>query len=690
MDSNFLKKPVQYIKSVGPRRAAMLQKLGIFTVKDLLYHFPSRYEDRTWIRTAGACANGETAVLQGTVLAVQETKSRRGLTVTKAALHDGLGIFYAVWFNQPFIKKNLLPGTKLVITGKVKKGYGAVQVTVEEYEHDDEGDILSACRLVPVYPLTGQLNQRFLRVIVKVALDELDGQVKEFLPAGLLEKLHLPHFESALSAIHFPGNGKSAERARKRFIFEELLLFELALAMRRRELRNRKKAYRYLTEGKITTNFIEHLPYQLTAEQSKVCQEIFRDMESSVPMHRLLQGDVGAGKTVVSTIALLKAVESGLQGVLMAPTEILAEQHYLVLRETLGRIGVEVCLLTGGIRKKEKDDLLERVITGNVNILVGTQALIQEGVHFHKLGLVVVDEQHRFGVRQRANLQYKGNCPDTLVMTATPIPRTLALTLYGDLDISVIGQPPPGRLPVKTYSVPSGALTRVYSLIKEQVQQGRQAFIVCPLVEESEKVDLQAAAELAKNLVAGEFRNFRVGLLHGRMRSDAKESVMASFRRGETEILVCTTVIEVGVDVPNATVMVIIDADRYGLAQLHQLRGRVGRGLHQSYCILVASPKTMEGRARLEAMTRTADGFALAEEDLRLRGPGEFHGTRQSGLPEFKIADLLRDWKALQLAREEAWAWVREDPHFRKPESRVLLLEVKARYGGAVSYIDVG
>ncbi|MDD3652936.1 MAG: ATP-dependent DNA helicase RecG [Desulfotomaculaceae bacterium] len=690
MDKDFLKKLVQYIRTVGPRRAAVLQRAGIFTVKDLLYYFPSRYEDRTRIKPAGACAQGEMAVLRGTVMAVQENRSRRGLIITKVAINDGLGIFYAIWFNQPFIKKNLLRGMRIIITGKVKKGYGAVQVMVEEYERDEGGDILSAGRLAPVYPLTWQLKQRFLRSIVKAALEELKGQTKEFLPERLLEKLHLPHFESALHSIHFPDNYENAERARKRFIFEELFLFQLALSVRWKELRNREKLYRCLPGGKLTTSFIENLPYKLTAEQIKVCKEISRDMESSVPMHRLLQGDVGAGKTVVSIIALLKAVENGLQGALMAPTEILAEQHYLGMREALGRYGVKVGLLTGGIRKKEKDSLLETVTSGEVNILVGTQALIQEGVHFYRLGLVVVDEQHRFGVRQRANLQHRGSCPDTLVMTATPIPRTLALTLYGELDISVIAQLPPGRLPVKTYHVPSGALTRVYSMIKEQVRQGRQAFIVCPLVEESEKIDLQAAAALAENLAAAEFKDFRVGLLHGRMRSDAKESVMDCFRRGEIEILVCTTVIEVGVDVPNATIIAILDADRYGLAQLHQLRGRVGRGFYQSHCILVASPKTKEGRARLKAMTLTTDGFALAEEDLRLRGPGEFYGIRQSGLPEFRIADLFRDWKALQLAREEALAWVREDPQLLKPESRVLLAEVKARFDSAVNYIDVG
>lgn len=685
MSNDFLTKPVQSIKTIGSRRAAILQKAGIFTVKDLLYHFPRRYEDRTRLREAGACVHGETATLRGTVLAAQVSKPKRGLTVAKLAVHDGLGVFYAVWFNQPYVKKNIPVGTKLYVTGKVERGFGAVQVAVEEYEIDDGGDSLSAGRLVPLYPLSGRLNQRLLRTTVKFALDELDSHSGEFLPEKLLKKFCLPLFHEALSAIHYPGNFEDVVKARKRFIFEELFLYQFSLALCRRDVAGREKVHSYLPTGKITTTFLENLPYRLTAGQARVWREISRDMESPFPMHRLLQGDVGSGKTVVSVLALLKAVESGLQGVLMAPTEILAEQHYFGMKRVLAPIGVEVALLTGGMRKKEKEELLERVLTGEVAVLVGTHALIQDNVRFNKLGIAVVDEQHRFGVRQRAALQNKGSWPDTLVVTATPIPRTLALTLYGDLDISVIGEMPPGRQPVKTYAVPHRLLARVYNLIREQIKQGRQAFIVCPLVEESEKVDLQAAVDLAENLAGGEFRDCRVGLLHGRMKAFEKEDIMTSFRRGEMEILVCTTVIEVGVDVPNATVMVILDADRFGLAQLHQFRGRVGRSACQSYCILVANPKTEEGRARLKAMIRTTDGFALAEEDLRLRGPGEFYGIRQSGMPEFNIADLLRDWKVLQVAREETLAWVSDDPHFQKPESTVLLDEVKARFSSAGS-----
>ncbi|MDD2443938.1 MAG: ATP-dependent DNA helicase RecG [Desulfotomaculaceae bacterium] len=690
MPDNLLEKPVQYVKMVGPRRAGALQKLGVFTVKDLLSHFPRRYEDRTRLQPAGTCAHGEVATLRGTVLSSQDMKPRPGLTITKIAMHDGISIFYAVWFNQPFIKKNIQPGINLFVTGKVDKGFGATQVMVEEYEVDDGGDSLSAGRLVPVYPLTGQLSQRQMRAMVKSALDGISGRVGEFLPASILEKFNLPQYEEALLKIHYPQRKEDADAARRRFIFEELFLFQLALATRKKSRFSREKAHRYLPEGDLLRSFIDNLPYRLTAGQEKVWDEISRDMDSTAPMHRLLQGDVGAGKTVISGMALLKAVESGLQGALMAPTEILAEQHYLGMKKAFSSIGVEAGLLTGGMRKKEKEILLERVRLGELKVLVGTHALIQEDVDFQRLGLAIVDEQHRFGVRQRAVLGYKGYCPDVLVMTATPIPRTLALTLYGDLDISIIDEMPPGRQPVITHAVLPHALTKAYGLIREHVRRGCQAYIVCPLVEESEKVDLRAAVELAESLAAGEFRDFRVGLLHGRMKSGEKEDVMSLFRGGEIKILVSTTVIEVGVDVPNATVMVILDADRFGLAQLHQLRGRVGRGRRQSYCILVASPKTEEGRARLRVMTRTTDGFALAEEDLRLRGPGEFYGTRQAGLPEFKVADLLRDWKVLQVARGEAVACVVEDPRLEKEENRVLQKEIRARFGGAGSFIEIG
>ncbi|MDD4238799.1 MAG: ATP-dependent DNA helicase RecG [Desulfotomaculaceae bacterium] len=690
MPAEFFSKPVQYLKLIGPRRAEAMQKLGIFTVRDLLYHFPMRYEDRSRLLPAGACTPGEVATIRGTVLAAQDAKPRRGLTITKLAVHDGTGIFYAVWFNQPFIKKTLSPGANLFVTGKVDKSFGPVQVMVEDYEVSEGGDPLGAGRLVPIYPLTGQLNQRLLRTVVKAALEETGSKAGEFLPVELLRKYKLPFFEAALASMHFPETQKDLEAAKRRFIFEELFLLQLGLAARRAAVAARQKEYRCRPDGRLTSAFITSLSYRLTGDQVRVWGEISADMESSAPMQRLLQGDVGSGKTVISILALLKAVENDLQGTLMAPTEILAEQHYLVMRRALAPVGVEVGLLTGSTPKKAKQLLLQRVAAGDLKLLVGTHALIQQEIVFQKLGLVVVDEQHRFGVRQRAALQYKGSCPDTLVMTATPIPRTLALTLYGDLELSVISELPPGRLPVKTFAVLPSALPKAYKMAIDQLRQGRQIYIVCPLVEESEKMDLQSATEIAEKLAAGEFRDYRVRLLHGRMKAGEKEEIMAAFRQGEVDVLVATTVIEVGVDVPNATLMMVLDAERFGLAQLHQLRGRVGRGGHQSYCILITNPKTDDSKSRLKAMTLNADGFALAEEDLRLRGPGEFQGTRQSGLPELKIADLLRDAQIFQTARQEAVALVRSDQNLTRSENSILLAEIKARYSGSGGYLGIG
>lgn len=413
-------------------------------------------------------------------------------------------------------------------------------------------------------------------------------------------------------------------------------------------------------------------------------------MHRSVPMYRLLQGDVGSGKTVISTLALLKAAENGLQGALMVPTEILAEQHYLFLKRYMEPLGINVGLLTGKMKKAEKNMAFQLIESGQMQIVIGTHALIQENIAFKHLAMAVIDEQHRFGVRQRATLQDKGICPDMLVMTATPIPRTLAMTLYGDLDISVIDQLPPGRKPIKTHVIYENKLPDTYEFMRKQIRIGRQAYIICPLVEESEHVESQAAIDLALELSEGELADFSVGLLHGRMKSELKEEVMTKFRLGEIDALVTTTVIEVGVDVPNATVMVILDADRFGLAQLHQLRGRVGRGLEQSYCILVANPKTDEARARLAAMHRSEDGFYLAEQDLRIRGPGEFCGTRQSGLPDLKVADLIRDWKILEVARQEAIDLLASDPELKKPENEALLREIRTRFPDSVQFAHIG
>jgi len=691
-DSGKTKTPessLQYLKSVGPQRVKLLHKLGIHTVEDLLYHFPRRYEDRSRLKKVHQLNHGEVETAQGAVVGTQEMRPRRGLTITKVAIHDGTGVFYAVWFNQPYLKKQFHQGRQLVVTGKVERRFGAVQLMVSDYEPVDGADPTHTGRIVPIYPTTGSLNGRTLRGIVKKALDQYAERLPEFLPEGLLRKYSLPSIGEALGNIHFPREEEDIERARRRFVFEEFFLLQLGLARMKKGQGEETAGIAHQPDGELCQKFLASLPFKLTDAQQKVLADIRKDMEAPKPMNRLIQGDVGSGKTMVAAVALLKTVASGYQGALMAPTEILAEQHYLGLRPLFEALGFRVELLTGSMSRKEKDLLLDDIQAGLVHIVIGTHALIQEGVEFKALGLAVTDEQHRFGVRQRAQLQQKGYNPDVLVMTATPIPRTLAMTLYGDLDLSVIDQLPPGRKPVKTYWVRGQARSQVYRLMQEKIEEGRQVYIICPLVEESEKVDLASATELAQELRHKVFPQYRVGLLHGRMKNEEKDEVMSAFRDGTIHILVSTTVVEVGVNVPNATVMVIKDAERFGLAQLHQLRGRVGRGEHQSYCMLMADPGTAEGRARMEIMQSTSDGFVIAEEDLKLRGPGEFFGTRQSGLPDLKIANILRDAEALEAAREEAFALIQEDPGLEKPEHRLLKEKLKEKFRNNLVYINI-
>jgi len=671
-------KPVQYLKGVGPQRARLLSRLGIVSVGDLLYHIPRRYEDRTLYRPVKAYQDGELAAAEGEVVAVQETRARSGITVLRAALRNQWGIFYAVWFNQPYLKRLLKVGSRLTVTGKVRHAFGVTEVQVSEFEAGEGEDGLNTGRIVPIYPLTEKLSQRTLRAVVFGALQS-EAAVPEILPPQVLQRHRLYDRKRALFAVHFPESMAEAEAGQRRLVFEELFLLQVALFRRRRRIAAVEKQYRCGPDGPKVQVLKERLPFTLTPAQERAWQEISRDMEKPRPMHRLLQGDVGSGKTVVAALALAKAAENGLQGALMAPTEILAEQHYLNLRSLLEPVGIKVALLTGGLKREERLRRLRAVAQGKLEVAVGTHALIQEEVEFRQLGIAVIDEQHRFGVRQREFLRAKGNHPDVLVMTATPIPRTLALTLYGDLDLTVIDTLPPGRQPAKTVWLKSAELGRVYRFIRSEVEAGRQAYFVCPLIEESEQLSAQAAVKLAEEL-AKVFPDFPVGILHGRLKLEEKESVMADFRSNKVKILVSTTVVEVGVDIPNATVMVIFDADRFGLAQLHQLRGRVGRGKHPAYCILVADRTTPEAAARLKALATLSDGFALAEEDLRLRGPGEFFGTRQSGLPELKVANLLRDHGLLELARREAELFLAEDPDFTSSTAEEIKKEIGIRF----------
>lgn len=684
-------KPIQFLKKVGPRRAKLMAKLGIYTLGDLFYHFPREYEDRSNFQPASRFQHNTIATVKGTVIGFQDLKPRKNLTITKVGIHDGTGIFYAVWFNQSYITKQLRPGSGIIVTGKMDKSFGVPQVQVSDFEilSGDEHKLIHFGRIVPVYPLTGKLGQRTMRQVIYSALEEWLTDINEFLPPYLLEKYHFPSIREAIKNIHFPRTKEDAGKARRRFIFEELFILQLGLALRRQKNTLRKKGHKYSSQSKLTGEFLRQLPFELTGAQKRVWQEISGDMESPYPMNRLLQGDVGSGKTIISTLALLKAAESGFQGALMVPTEILAEQHYFNLREYMAKLGVNIVLVSGGMTSKEKSRVLDEIASGRAQAVVGTHAIIQEAVQFSQLSLVVVDEQHRFGVRQRATLQYKGMNPDVLVMTATPIPRTMAMTLYGDLDISVIDEMPPGRQRVQTYAVKPSAMDKVYGLIQKEIEAGHQVYVVCPLVEESEKIDVRPAVETAAYLQNEVFPCYKVGLLHGRMGREEKERVMTSFREGHIDILVSTSVIEVGVDVPNATVMVVLDAHRFGLAQLHQLRGRVGRGINQSYCILVAEPGTDEAKERLRAMTLTTDGFQLAEKDLQIRGPGEFFGTRQSGMPELKIADLTTHFQIMNAARKEALRLVADDPGLDKPVNKALKTEIERRIGDKENYINI-
>ncbi|WP_449241302.1 ATP-dependent DNA helicase RecG [Desulfoscipio gibsoniae] len=682
---------VKYVRMIGPRRAGQLARLGLYTVHELLYHFPREYVDRSRLISPFERHSGDIVTVVGRVISCQHNQPRKGLTVTKAAMECARGVFYAVWFNQLHIKKLLKPGTRVYISGKLNKGFGHFEVQVQDYEIiTGDGESLHAGRIVPVYPSTGGVTQRMMRTFVHAALEQWHQGYREFLPRRVMDGEGLMALPEALKQVHFPDSHALAEQARRRFIFEELFLFQLQLALLRRNIVRMQKGHSYEPVSELTRKYIAGLGFMLTAAQRRVVGEIMADMDGPHPMNRLLQGDVGSGKTVVAVLMLLRAVESGLQGALMAPTEVLAEQHYLSLTRSLVPLGVRVAFLSGGVPAKERRALLEQIAAGEISIIVGTQALLQKDVEFKKLAVAVIDEQHRFGVRQRGNLPQKGVHPDLLIMTATPIPRTLSMTVYGDLDMSVIDALPPGRQPVRTYYVAPEELSRVFKFAARQVAEGRQAYVVCPLVEESEKLDLQAAVDLHRQLAAGELHECRVALLHGRMKRSDKELVMEQFRSGNLDVLVSTTVIEVGVDVPNASVMVIVDADRFGLAQLHQLRGRVGRGDSQAHCILSARLRSREAAERIKAMKASQDGFYLAERDLQIRGPGDMAGVRQSGMPEFRLANIIRDRDLLGTARRWAKALIGDDPELRAGEYHLLRLALERYNKEGSGYHHIG
>ena len=670
--------PVTAIRGIGASLAGTLAKLELFSIRDILTHYPHRYEDRSQFRPVRALADGEAAVIAAKVTAVENRPTKNKLVITKVTLDDGdKGVAALTFFNTWRMKATFekLIGKRIVAYGTVRRHYNAVEIAAPEWEAIEEGDALDSLslgRIVPVYPATEGITQNRLRKIVYETLDKYADAAVDTLPTRMRTNRALLPLSDALRGIHFPADFAALDAARRRLVYDELLLLQLLLAERKAEAKRHVGISFPLTQEPLS-EFAAALPFALTDAQARVLSEVAEDMHSALPMNRLVQGDVGSGKTAVAMGAMLVAVRNGYQAALMAPTEILAEQHAKNLRATLeDALGVRVDLLTGSRPEKEKRAVRERVAEGITGVVVGTHALIQEGVTFRRLGLAVVDEQHRFGVLQRAALSSKGANPDILVMTATPIPRTLTLTVYGDLDVSIIDSLPPGRKPVKTHWKRGEEKATVYEGVRKVIQTGRQAYVVCPLVEESEKVQSRAATELAAHLATHVFPEYTVGLLHGQMKSEEKDAAMAAFRAGETQILVATTVIEVGVDVPNAAVMVIEDADRFGLAQLHQLRGRVGRGQHASFCVLLADPANPVGEERMRVLTETGDGFKIAEADLRLRGPGEFYGVRQSGVASLRIADVVRDAAILAEARDDAFGILAADHDLSAPEHRRL------------------
>ncbi|MDE0400265.1 MAG: ATP-dependent DNA helicase RecG [Candidatus Poribacteria bacterium] len=714
---DFLSEPLQYLKGIGPRRAGMLQaELKIETVGELLAYYPRDYIDRSKmveIYRVGRTEEDEPETIQGKVVNHTSSPTAKGKRIGKISIYDGTGVALLVNFGRRIgIMKSLLPvDTEVVVSGKFSRRYNEIQATDYEFELFEEDNLIHTKRIVPKYALTAKLTAKMLRMWMRTALDTYGQQIPEILPLELRQRQNLMDRQSALNEIHFPTSEAHRKAAQKRLAFEEFFLLSVGMELKKdRKISQAGIAFRIDTQTQgnspsLLRDFIDSLPYELTGAQKRVFGEIQNDMRQKNVMNRLIQGDVGSGKTVVAAMALLRAIENGYQGALMVPTEILAEQHYYNLSEMFEALHkdsphtddqkINVVLLKSDLPKAEREEALAAIADGTADLIVGTQALIQEGVDFHRLGLVIIDEQHRFGVMQRATLRNKvGNKalpPDVLVMTATPIPRTLALTLYGDLNVSVIDEMPPGRQTIKTYWIKEKDREKLYGNLRKEIQRGRQAYVVYPLVEESEKLEeLKAATEMAEHLQNAVFPDLRVGLLHGQMKSTEKQGVMAKFNDKHIDILVSTTVIEVGIDIPNATLMVIENAERFGLSQLHQLRGRVGRGKHQSACYLVATPKGDDSYQRIQAMIRTNNGFQIAEADLNIRGPGEFFGTRQSGVPNFKIANIIHDATLLETAKQEAELLVKADRELNAPTHQLLKRMLQKHWRDNLEIASVG
>ncbi len=697
--------PIQFVKGVGPRIASMLKKKDVETVEDALNYFPRAYEDRRTIKKISKLIPGQRQTVIGTIMLAGKIRTKsRGLY--QVVISDGTGTVTLVWFqfNEKYLRTAYKKGASIILTSEVTLGYRdtlqIVHPRPEDIEVIDEGeeideDNIHFNRIVPIYPLTEGLKQRRMRRIMKFVVDKYGSLIRSFMPSEIVKKRDILDYGPALKRVHFPDDQDKAidlfdqksvyeSKPHRTVSYSEFFLTEIGLAIKKRDVA-KLSGIAFSPTGELTDNLLNNLPFDLTSAQKRVISEIEKDMRSKTPMNRLLQGDVGSGKTIVAVLSILKAVESGYQAVLMAPTEILAEQHLASVLEYVRGMGLRVVFLKSGLSKSEKNTYYKAIMSGEAQIAVGTHALIQDKVDFKNLGLVVIDEQHRFGVMQRAELMNKGLNPDVLVMTATPIPRTLALTVYGDLDVSVLDELPPGRKEIKTkvYYDHKGSREKAYNTVRKEIEKGRQAYVVYPMIEESENPDfknVKYATQMAEELQNEIFPDYKVGLLHGRMKAEEKQAVMKRFISHHLDILVATTVIEVGVDVPNSTVMVVENAERFGLTQLHQLRGRIGRGGYDSYCILISSFKRSEdAEKRLTIMEETTDGFKIAEADLTIRGPGDFLGTKQSGLPQFRFANLIRDARILSEAREDAFDIVKKDPELSKyPE---LLEQVLSNWG---------
>ena len=676
-----LNKDVKYVKTVGPNRVKLLNKLNIYTLKDLITYFPRDYEDRSKPKNLYECIDGEEVLIEAMAAGKINEMHKGRMTISRLTVKDQTGTCYITWFNQGYLRDKFQPGRMYRFFGKISVKNGRIEMNSPVYDEIDQSK--NTGKIIPIYPLTYELKQSTLRRIIENGLVEVKNQLPETLPEYILKEYDLWEINKTIERIHFPIDFSDFNKARERLVFEELLTMQLALLKLKSHYEHDKNGIQFSKDVHMS-DIINILPFQLTKAQLRVLEEIDRDMESNRPMNRLLQGDVGSGKTVVAMIAAYKAVKSGYQATIMAPTAILASQHLESFQSILSKFDIRCELLISSITKKKKAEILEKLQNGEIDILIGTHAILEENVVFKNLGLVITDEQHRFGVKQRSTIAAKAQNPDIIAMSATPIPRTLALILYGDLDISIIDELPPNRKKIETYAVRKDMEERLNAFVRKQIDEGRQAYIVCPLVEENEEMELKSVIELAEKYQKETFSNYKVAYLHGKMKSKEKDEIMQRFKEGKIQILVATTVIEVGVNVPNASIMVVENAERFGLAQLHQLRGRVGRGEYQSYCILKYEGNGETTRQRMKVMCDTNDGFIISEKDLELRGSGDFFGTEQHGLPEFKIANLFEDIGILKKVQKLAIDIMEKDPMLEEEKNKKLNELVKEKFNSRI------